>query len=276
MHVIQCILSRQAEKEKPDSPVSWQNLFTTADHLVSCFPPATSRKQFWLNKINEIRLWRLLASLKLDNIYNCLSDDAKEVCSQLDQVVDNLCDGQLPEVFPGLSNLSLEERRYLKNCYRPLFVELGLHSIPDQQWIRRLAGLIGAGNCLEICAGRGWLARELKALGVSVRATDTAPSDPVTDVEAVGAETATHQAPNFDYLIISWPPTHSPLAAKCVRALKPDTKIIYIGEWLDGSCATDEFFEQVEILEKIEIPCWFGFSDAVYLLRKKSLNAGPE
>lgn len=255
--------------------LSWAEIFIASDYLVSCLPEATTPQQGWLNKVNEVEIRQTLSKLMIDSsLKKTPRKEKKSVAyiqleAQLQLIVWNLCAGELPEQFPDLSGLSAQELKQISDHFRPIFLELWIYAIVDRQWARQLADIIANGRCLEVCAGRGWLAKALRTHGVSIIAIDLAPDDPVTDVEVQDAVNAIHHHPEIDYLIISWPPLNSPVAARCVRAIKTHTTIIYIGEWRDGCCANDDFFESVEIIQTLRIPSWFGFTDKIYILKKK-------
>ena len=262
---------------KPEQPLTWGELIQLGDLLIQKLPPADTRSQHWRNNIAAIKIRRTLSNWMIDHKLETQpsepsSDQLASSQKQLDDMIENLCDGELPMEFPGVSDLSSDEFKQLSDTYRPLFLELGLHAIITRQWITRLISKIGSSSCLEVCAGRGWLAMALQHFGVIVIPTDLAPYEPVVDVGEISAVDAIHHDASFDFLIMSWPPPDSPVAYHCISALHRGQLIIYLGEWRGGCCANNNFFDSVEIIEKIKIPNWFGFNDAVYILRKKIIG----
>jgi hypothetical protein len=134
--------------------------------------------------------------------------------------------------------------------FRPGFLsDLGL----------RLAGK----RVLEVFAGNGFFASLLAAQGVMITATSRFTGHdgheegllfPVIEMDAVQA--VHHFGKDADVLLMSWP-TVTEAVLRSVKVWGPDKNVIFIGEWTDyaknhlGGCATDEFFESVEILEDI-------------------------
>ena len=233
--------------------------------------PENTSKEKWQKIIVQQVLERLPAQLLLSVSKDEMKPTTQtydKISHELQTIVDHMCNSILPEQFPDLSTLSHEEAKSLKDQFRDQFHLWGIFAIVDQQWTRILAECIGKGRCLEVCAGRGWLARALRSHGVSIRATDISPLEPVTTVEEVDAVTETN---NIDFLIISWPDYLSPVAANCISILSPETTIIHIGEWQGNGCANDDFFDNVDIIEMTPAPTWPGgklYEDALYILKK--------
>ncbi len=81
----------------------------------------------------------------------------------------------------------------------------------------------------------------------------------------------------MDYLLYSWPPQGE---EEVLHALETFTKmkkhaiLIYIGEWKGGFNATDEFFQRLEMVDKMEkINALhinhFGANDVIRMVRLK-------
>lgn len=132
---------------------------------------------------------------------------------------------------------------------------------PD--FVADLADRLAGKRILEVFAGNGLFASLLAAKGVTITATswftghdghEEGMHYPVIEMDAVHA---VHQfGKDSDVLLMSWP-TVTEAVLLAVVAWGTEKDIIFIGEWTDykrnhlGGCATDAFFESVEVIEEI-------------------------
>ncbi|MGG2014036.1 hypothetical protein [Bacillus sp. S10(2024)] len=146
----------------------------------------------------------------------------------------------------------------------------GMYAVIDNEWVKPLAKWIknamnsGDWECIEVMAGRGWLARALNEQGVEVRASDSGedylhrmntleyPSrmiDAVYDIEKKSAEEVVQninlikeEEPGKRFIvIICYPPDSNEDATKFVRQLPKDTLIVYIGDEEFENTANEDF-----------------------------------
>lgn len=130
----------------------------------------------------------------------------------------------------------------------------------NRAWIKALAQALSGKKCLEIMAGNGLLSCLLQEEGLAVMASDIAPDKSndyismrgraFTDIMAVDAVSAVRKyGQKADVLIVSWPPQGEEEVLKAWEAyvrLRPDGKLLYIGEPKGGVNATDAFFDALE------------------------------
>jgi hypothetical protein len=73
-------------------------------------------------------------------------------------------------------------------------------------------------------------------------------------------------------LLISWPSYNEPWATGVLRAYRGNL-FFYIGEHSGGCCADDSFFHLLgaewEEVECVDIPCWSGIHDYLFIYRRK-------
>jgi hypothetical protein len=177
-------------------------------------------------------------------------------------------------------------------------IQLGASfAIPSSEAIRSIVGFakkvieekrIPDGNIsiLEIGSGMGLWARLIEmtsgtsklsplANNVSVWCTDTGvPSNSRQHKRSFrDGHLQTIADTNAAILMLCWPNYGKPDAAESIEAFKGEY-LIYIGEWEEGCCADTRFFDILkhnwQILETIEIPCFPGNYDQVYILKRNS------
>lgn len=150
----------------------------------------------------------------------------------------------------------------------------GMWAIVDKIWTKVLADWIGARSCLEIMAGRGWLAKALSEYGIDILATDNHSwklpkkrHDLVFDVKGEKAQKAIKNHADRDILICSWPPYGDTTLINICQSWDGD--IIYVGE-KDGCNVPYEFFtyfQEYNHDKNIPLMSWYGLHDQVMLGR---------
>ncbi|WP_404667268.1 hypothetical protein [Roseateles asaccharophilus] len=140
----------------------------------------------------------------------------------------------------------------------------GVYWQVSSAFIEELATFLRGKRVLEIFAGNGYLAACLSQRGIAIRPTsrlsghdchelglyaDVEEIDAVSAVSAYGADA--------DVLLMSWP-TVTPAAYRAALLWGRDRPICYIGEMTDreadrlGGCATDEFFEAIDVIHRFK------------------------
>ena len=225
------------------------------------------------------RLERLLHHSQATG-YTAVTD---EVAKNLQSVLEGLMEclksmlrQEVPEVFPDMSQLPLGCTMDLAVMVRTIFTKhLNMWGVVDKAWASKLAAEIGDMKCLEIFAGDGWLSKALSEAGVKVTATDICPKSPVCQVLDQDAVTAVKDH-DYDCIILSWPhPDNSAAMEEAIRALKPGTKIVYVGHRQPdphevGVIATPQGMKEVRQIKVMPKPQWPfpGIEEQVYLLER--------
>ncbi len=173
------------------------------------------------------------------------------------------------ETSPETQSFEYKGRKY--TSYREFIVEeLCMYALVDKKWTKKLAeelGRRGITQCLEVCAGRGWLSKALAEQGVGVISTDIDPDNPVFEVEKIGAKHAIRKYKDkVDALIIAWP-TAKP-AGIAINAWKLGKPVIYIGEGAQGCTADIDFFQHFKIEDFLETPRWECILDVCMIGKK--------
>lgn len=198
-----------------------------------------------------------------------------------DIVAPYLCFDELFHRYQVRDNvLLMEARRMLANAYA--------WAIPDPSVLREIVELLDGRPVVEIGAGRGYWAKQLARLGVSVAAYDIEPPGPhVTNpwfnphsvargrhrwhpVGRGGTYEARRHADKV--LMLCWPLYDDLMAYRALRAYlnAGGETVLYIGEHAGGCCADDKFFELLEkelhmVADMSQHPCWVGIRDATTL-----------
>ncbi len=113
----------------------------------------------------------------------------------------------------------------------------GMWTLVDKTWTKELAAELQGKKCLEVFAGRGWLAQALLDHGVDVVATsrfsghDGSNAGLVADVIDMSAIQAVQNF-DFDVLIMGWPPATEDAANAVIEAVRCGRKfkVVFIGE----------------------------------------------
>lgn len=161
------------------------------------------------------------------------------------------------------------------------------YSIVTKRLCKALAEIIGNHKALEVCCGKGVLAKGLRDEDIEVKATDNFSwlvpeffnNCWIDDIEKIDADDAIAKyGDDHDILILSWPPCNNLTAYMSLiemRKVNPNMQMIYIGESEGGNCANSLFFEEaIEIkdnrIDKINSEIFrqhFGMNDKVKLYR---------
>lgn len=174
-------------------------------------------------------------------------------------IIDALENHRIPEIYPAEAYIKDEfldcglDAGFL--AVRDEITKRGGYALVTQAWLNPLAKWIGTRRCLEVMGGCGAVSKGLQDCGVSIRCTDSFSwqkhcpdwfSRPWTQVEMLDATSAIKKyGAESDLIICSWPY----LGQDCydalleMRNINPLARMIYIGEWRCGSCASPEFFE---------------------------------
>lgn len=140
----------------------------------------------------------------------------------------------------------------------------GMWTLVDKTWTKTLADHIAGRHCLQVFAGRGWLAQALSDHGVQITATsrfstnDGSNGGLVYDVMDISAREAVQRF-DFEVLIFGWPPANEEAAEVLLEAVRMGRQfeIVFIGEpystnpaFLSGT-ASDRFFELTEVVKEL-------------------------
>lgn len=155
-----------------------------------------------------------------------------------------------PERFPPLVKVQLPKH---------MGQVPGVYWVATQGFVDELASRLRGKRVLEVFAGNGFLAAHLAQAGVDIRATtifsghDAHERGIYFDVEEMRAEHAVlRYGPESDVLLMAWPTT-TPAALHAALLWGPEKPLVFIGEMTDlaegflGGCATDEFFEFLQV-----------------------------
>ena len=170
-------------------------------------------------------------------------------------------DGKLPSIKWFKRNIALDGchsistiNKTTKTMY--LRSEYTNHSFPilSKEWIEHAASYCKQFNKVhELAAGGGWLTYWLLEHGVNVENctddfswTKISYNDWVAKKDSIKA-VKEHQ--EVDLFILSWPYMDN-MAANIFKAMKPNQRLLYIGEGWGGCTADDEFFKLTEEQEE--------------------------
>lgn len=130
------------------------------------------------------------------------------------------------------------------------------------------------GPVVELMAGNGFLSNCLMQKNIDIIPTDdfswkSSWNKLYCDVQNINAADTIKKYQNCEYIICSWPYMDDDFA-NAIQLLRPDQKLIYIGESRGGCTASDAFFEGVEEIESDE-SWWKIYSsfDSRYLCHDK-------
>lgn len=203
----------------------------------------------------------------------------KSVEALLDHIVET---GNVPEMY----NIEIDPDRpwYQKknsfdNFYvRELYTENISWCLVNKSWTKDLANFLGDAKVVEVYAGKGLIAKQLKEFGVDITSYDNFSwnlnNKTFTKVYMKDAEEAIKSYENgtIDFVLMSWVPYEDKTCIKVLKILKenqPNCKIIYIGEPYGGCNACDEFFEMIDLEYMSELNQNFqhfdGMHDEIYV-----------
>ena len=219
------------------------------------------------------------------------SDKNFRVAKVLEELIDELTIDERYKLIPQ----TVAESKMMKKFIRTYKMELNDDTIwrkvtgyPNLnfQLTKALAEKIKGKRVLEIMAGNGLLSYMLREDGIDTFATDISPDKSneyismrngcYGDIKKMDAIAAVKKyGQNMDYLMCSWPPQGEEEvlhALETFTKMKKNAVLIYIGEWKGGFNATDEFFERLEIVEKMDEVnalhlSHFGANDVIRMVR---------
>lgn len=157
--------------------------------------------------------------------------------------------------------------------YRAECTSRGMWAIVDLESAKTIAQHMGYGKCLEIMAGRGWMASALEMVGIKVTATDDESwtnkrhknTKPLHEIIKIGAVEAVKQFKDtHDVLLISWPPMNK-ICYEAIKAWGEKKPIVYMGEWMGGCTACDTFFCHYKAKKIDSIVSWPCIYDNAYI-----------
>lgn len=148
----------------------------------------------------------------------------------------------------------------------------------NKLWTKDLATYIGTGKVVELYAGKGLIAKQLKEFGVDITSYDdfswNMTNETFTKVLMKDSRDALKGYLNntIDYVLMSWIPYEDETCIEVLKILKetqPKCKIIYIGEGYGGCNACDKFFDMLDLIYSSELNNNFqhfsGIYDEIYL-----------
>jgi len=159
-------------------------------------------------------------------------------------------------------------------AHRRQMVLIYAWAVPMPYVIHRIAEAFDA--VVEIGAGTGYWAWQLRQAGVAVYAYDEHPYANAqanhywSEIARGGPECAT-QHPDAA-LLLCWPPYDNPMARDALRAYKGN-HLIYVGE-PEGGCTGDDAFHRKlrygwTLTQEYEIPQWDGIHDRVFFYERR-------
>lgn len=169
----------------------------------------------------------------------------------------------------------------LRHRMREKFISQYTFAIPCREALEFIAGY--SRKLVEVGAGTGFWASQLRRVGVDVIATDKAGPGDTAYRHTVGAHGTVVQMeaaeaiaahPDRDVLAI-WPCYTDPWLADAIDQLKPGRKLFYIGEGSGGCTATDGFFDRVhdedqyKELALFNMVQWSCIHDDMWVFEKK-------
>lgn len=186
---------------------------------------------------------------------NRVAKDAKNILDEL----------YAPIVVPKLGQFKYEDR-HAKAWHIPTPELLKL--------LKKYSPLVSvfSGLALTECMAR-------RAEGADIICTDKEPPPngwciglPVMHVRKQVAHRAVRANPDRN-VFMAWPPYQKTAALCAAKAMKPGRHLIYIGEMYYGCCATESFFDFLQIgfneVEELEIPQHWGMHDECHVYVRK-------
>jgi hypothetical protein len=172
--------------------------------------------------------------------------------------------------YLDLYTLLKNEQPQLQLSIRKKLIWAYSWAIPDTETIQRMAQ--HHSPFIELGAGTGYWAWLLEQAGAKVIAMDQESNQPphwhpVRPGDA--SEVSEYQGHT---LFLCWPPLGTAMALEALQCYRGE-KLIYVGEW-EKRTADFHFHQRLKLgwvlEEKRRIPNWPGFSDQLYLFRRKS------
>jgi hypothetical protein len=148
-------------------------------------------------------------------------------------------------------------------------------AIPHDEAIERIAQF---SPLLELGSGTGYWAWLIAQARGRIQCFDLEPRQPPRWFETqFGDSQIVSQSSEFT-LFLCWPPLNTPMASQALAGYR-GTHVLYVGEWR-GRTADSHFHDQLErewnLLERIPLPHWPGFSDDLFLFKRKLRDEAEE
>ncbi len=283
------------KKKKYDSNTSNKQCTSSEEQYLFCQKLQQILVEKYVKRIPDDYTHLLKLLMEPKNLIK-KNDKNLRVGKFMEELIDELTIDERYRLIPQ----TVEESKRMKKFIQTFKMELAEDTIWRKvtgyanlnfQFTKALAEKMEGKKSLEIMAGNGLLSYMLMEDGIDTFATDIAPDKSneyismrngnYCDIKKLDAISAVKKyGQNMDYLLCSWPPQGE---EEVLHALETFTKmkkhaiLIYIGEWKGGFNATDEFFQRLEIVEKMEEVNalhinHFGANDVIRMVRLKSNN----
>lgn len=235
----------------------------------------------------ELIVNQLLKSIQYkieNNISPTLNPADFDINKKIDQ--DLLCTDPIYNVkfirhnFPEIDNFRLDNERVRRQNFYAKYS----WSVPNNIALDQIKEFCGNDNILEIGSGLGLWAHLIRLSGLNIFATDigstgtyyTNFSKTWTNVEIMNHKEAIHKyGSQCNLLFLSWPCHHNLSAFESINHYQ-GSKLIYIGEGLDGSTGEPQFFKllkkKYKFVKSINIPRWAGNFDKLYCYVKNDID----
>lgn len=170
-----------------------------------------------------------------------------------------------------------ETNDFMKNFKYSPFYRFGYcaifgWSIPSETALEKINEFVGPDTVLEIAAGRGLWSALMKKTNMNVITTSIADGHYFdkkqmektwTDIELLDCVDAVTKYGDANCLFISWG------SGQLYRSLRSynGKKLVVIGEGIDGCTDALDYVNEFDfkLVSTIDIPCWDGIHDAVFL-----------
>lgn len=185
-----------------------------------------------------------------------------------------------------MSDLSSTLGNFFSNVRRERLTSKYAWAIPTEEAVRRITKL---SPICDLGCGTGYWAYLLGQLGAKVVAVDSNPPlGGANDyhharkstlhhwVPVVRGSASTFVVPRSHALMLCWPPYSTSMASVALRRYR-GSRLIYIGEGMDGCTGDDAFHRAIaknwKLCEMIDLPNWPGLHDRVFIYERKSRRA---
>lgn len=147
-------------------------------------------------------------------------------------------------------NLVLDELRLQTDMmYRYDYSYHISHGLVTKREIGTLGTMLRNSKTIEVMAGRGYIAKSIQIdIEEKLGEGEYLPIDikdetyeTFTDVKVQDATTA--DLSPYDYVLMVWPPYKGNEALEVLKNMQVGQTLIYLGEYDDGRCANDAFFD---------------------------------
>lgn len=184
-------------------------------------------------------------------------------------------DNPLLKLYREVTPNKFEEGDYIRNMEaRTKLTREYAWAVPNDEAISTISS---HSPIVEMGAGAGYWAHLLRNAGCDIIAYDKWVKEMSPFelniwntgnkfTEVFSGDPSSLSKHNDRTLFLCWPPYGDPMASECLKHWKGN-KVIYVGEADGGTCATDDFFEQLcesfLLQTVVNIPQWFGIHDVL-------------